>query len=819
MKIKITEQDADKSNWAIAPAGSSLAVRRCACGAAAGLSGQCAACAPAALAAAPALAPPAALVQVPYREEMEAAFSRSLGHLVVHIGEDATGGPSAATVGNALFFKDPAPPREVVAHEVAHAVQQSNSRSPFADRLTLEKEADIAAGLVMSGVKPVISLQAPVVLQRWEAGEHILIGDAGFLLGQMLFIAQKFKFALSTDEQADILRVFKFRPDDAVARFLSICEENGVSRFKAIPELKHWSQKFGASHAITYGEATALQGDLTEKPEELAQLSQMGLETALNLEEIREERRSVIRAATKVPYSSKVNLDPSDAMQKVQPEKYQGLPIISAQTAATFLSFTDYAKRNYAHFGIETLTMYVKYHQLALKYAALAKMSSNAQDEEVRRGEARYLELAFQYNTFADHFLSDAYCSGHIRTPRLAISELLLEKFRQQHASEFRRGEDLVAWIGLVAKFIHDIDNLRGVWVRCVGRPALGSWRAFGDKMLAASPRTTEVAGMAVAASVQELLAAANGAAPPTHDAFAALDFFPVLDASRHPEGNDNRSIAEILRDEPDIVDKAYAALPDYPALVRKPTIADVVFVTLHLDELYGGRSSELPTIMAMLRLPREMKQPGSKVVAVMDKFQASLEEDAAPRAQTVAPKGADRASTWGSHVIALLRPSLEQAHSDVFKKLRASVMNRYATRKDQDLFGMFYQLESKAMSLITARYFHSEKFVFDPGIFKNVDTPKILAALDKIPGSISAFVLPNLRDLPAMLESAWLQSQQNAAALMVQWLPSKQASDQENEHHRRVMETIRFFTYQDEQILARSIFLMLGGDLSKVSL
>lgn len=96
---------------------------------------------------------------LPYAAEMEAAFGQSFADVTVGLGkqrEMASLGAQAATQGEHIAFASPAPTKELVAHELAHVVQQRTGRAPVrGPRIdpdpSLEREADQTAAHVARG--------------------------------------------------------------------------------------------------------------------------------------------------------------------------------------------------------------------------------------------------------------------------------------------------------------------------------------------------------------------------------------------------------------------------------------------------------------------------------------------------------------------------------------------------------------------------------------------------------------------------------------------------------------------------------------------
>jgi hypothetical protein len=112
-----------------------------------------------------ALATSGAASSVPYQDRMERAFGRSFAGVQAHVGgtEAARGleglGAQAAAHGNAIAFREATPSPHLVAHELAHVVQQSSGggvqckpaavSTPGSDA---EQRADAAADAVIQGL-------------------------------------------------------------------------------------------------------------------------------------------------------------------------------------------------------------------------------------------------------------------------------------------------------------------------------------------------------------------------------------------------------------------------------------------------------------------------------------------------------------------------------------------------------------------------------------------------------------------------------------------------------------------------------------------
>lgn len=107
----------------------------------------------------------AASDSLPHRAALERAFGEDLSDVRVGLGdEQATGlldteGAEAAAVGDAILFSTPNPSLELVAHEVAHVLQQRQAGSGGGQA---EVEADDAARAVASGRSFSVEGGAPI---------------------------------------------------------------------------------------------------------------------------------------------------------------------------------------------------------------------------------------------------------------------------------------------------------------------------------------------------------------------------------------------------------------------------------------------------------------------------------------------------------------------------------------------------------------------------------------------------------------------------------------------------------------------------------
>lgn len=163
------------------------------------------------------------------------------------------------------------------------------------------------------------------------------------------------------------------------------------------------------------------------------------------------------------------------------------------------------ANTNWDHFGQHAVSAYIAGHTAALAQAVAAGRS---RDE-------KGLELAYAMNAFADHYLSDLFSAGHLRTPRKELYDSAI-------------GVSTIA--NLCAKWMHDEDCEFGLNVqRTDGQP--DTWRAYGDGRYF---DTIDVGNrnrvdFTVQNSADEIWEAfSSGIAPPATE-YAALDSIPDL--------------------------------------------------------------------------------------------------------------------------------------------------------------------------------------------------------------------------------------------------------------------------------------------------
>jgi hypothetical protein len=203
--------------------------------------------------------------------------------------------------------------------------------------------------------------------------------------------------------------------------------EDLMARYRPLTELE-----IRPGLTLTYGEVVALAGDYYATPEELT-------------EELTPRVADAIRGVT-----------PQD----------EGTFLLN--THRGWFDYASLANENQDHFAPRSWARYAQHHAEALKLAAVD----------------RNLDAALVRNAFADHFLTDAFASGHLRVPRDALVGL-------PGALPTRR--------------MHDEENVYGLWVQSASGFV---WRAYGDDHLGANPVHLTLTAYAVGLSLQRIFKA-----------------------------------------------------------------------------------------------------------------------------------------------------------------------------------------------------------------------------------------------------------------------------------------------------------------------
>lgn len=221
--------------------------------------------------------------------------------------------------------------------------------------------------------------------------------------------------------------------------------------------------------------------------------------------------------------------------------------VLPAETEHSNARYVELAMNNVMHFsgGGTAIQTWASHHESALVSAVLSGIDADpAQWQQAQLTEA-----------FGQHFLTDSFSAGHVRTPRAEIIAWYQNDFAPKalgpfltHARErvtraltddlgrqmlapnalvqaefdailgsvisLLEGEIRERFQGLfglgisgaISGVLHDQDNERGLWVQSDAHPT--PWMAFGDGNLGCSPTSREQAELAVLTAREQLVAA-----------------------------------------------------------------------------------------------------------------------------------------------------------------------------------------------------------------------------------------------------------------------------------------------------------------------
>ncbi|MBY5558822.1 hypothetical protein J0664_32935 (plasmid) [Rhizobium leguminosarum] len=182
-----------------------------------------------------------------------------------------------------------------------------------------------------------------------------------------------------------------------------------------------------------------------------------------------------------------------------------GLKLSIEWCIATNGRYLKLAYTNWDHFGQHAVSAYIAGHTAALAQAVMAGQSQDTQG----------LELAYAMNAFADHYLSDLFSSGHLRTPRKELYDSAI-------------GVSAIA--NYCAKYMHDEDCKFGLDVQTSDDPP-DTWRAYGDRRYfdTIDVGNRNRVGSTVQASADEVWEAYSSGTAPSSADYSALTSIPDL--------------------------------------------------------------------------------------------------------------------------------------------------------------------------------------------------------------------------------------------------------------------------------------------------
>lgn len=367
------------------------------------------------------------------RAAFEDAFGSDLSALRVHCGEDADRvaravGAEAVTAGADVFFAEGAfapgnaAGLELLAHEIAHAVDQGRARLPRTAGVAVSRpddacEADarrLAAAFVAGrpcapaggGEVRRLGAQEQLVLQRHASFEHRLLGDAPPADLEIITLKKDDRNKKLQDLQG-FLQMWREDPD-------SVTREKIVAKYPTIRTLK----LNGSGVLVTYGELNTL-ADYLADPAALDSLPKSILEPIL--QSVRQESYYWVGKMLGSPPSSSAGAFKNAMVRNVN---WEFLDLILETHAADQLTrslgpqgtdhYSAVVGRNACHFAPYSWYRWERYHLIARDYATQAFFATGS-------AKTRLENLAWINHGYADHFLQDSFAAGHLVNKTLVM--------------------------------------------------------------------------------------------------------------------------------------------------------------------------------------------------------------------------------------------------------------------------------------------------------------------------------------------------------------------------------------------------------------
>ena len=415
------------------------------------------------------------------RSELEPALGADLGSVRVHTGAASASAADALqakayAVGQDIHFGagayDPSSQsgKHLIAHEVAHTVQQGGTASAVQRSATVsspgdaaERQADTFADAFTSG-----------------AGTHGIV-TAGMPLSASVFCYDR-------DEHRDIptkhlteLQAYLQTPEGKKwATDHGYKADDLLKRMQNDPAAKGDKLHGPGNKAteFTYGEVTALMGDLYSDWRQLGNEKQS-------------KKDALMQASSTADY------------QKLSGGKYLEL-----------------AKNNDTHFAGKNLEAWRKHHIEALDAARKSGL-----DKE-------FLNQALFIDAAGAHYMTDAFSAGHQFVKATVLQHVQQHLASKPIKTKNPQMQTYVGALGsantsqLMTKLIHDRMNTEGFEVTN-GKGM--TWKTLGDGELSKSPETQRIAALAVFESRQQVIAASEGKLGDDLEAEIqnVADFFP----------------------------------------------------------------------------------------------------------------------------------------------------------------------------------------------------------------------------------------------------------------------------------------------------
>src|ERR687897_1073888 len=355
------------------------------------------------------------------RDALERAYGADFSEVRLHNDETADAlaaslHADACTAGTDVFFRagalrlDTDVGRELLAHELAHVVQQAG-KPPPSELHAAEVEAVTMAGAFAGGRLPDrpqrhrarrLGAGDAVVLQCHSSWEHRMLGDLRTVdFGTIFNGGANRKAYLQRVQQ--FLNMWQRNPKAVTA-------DRIVKEFADIRPLK----LRGSGLVVTYGELNTL-ADYLATPAELDALPEQYLLPIL--QQVRQEgyawvtwviedkwlNKEVVFGGFEGSVADTFGWDSADAVW----ETYKMDQFTTALGSRGIDHYSGLLSRNACHFAPHSWYRWEQFYLQARRYAEEAYFATGARKD-------RLSDLAWIHHGYADHFLHDSFAAGHL---------------------------------------------------------------------------------------------------------------------------------------------------------------------------------------------------------------------------------------------------------------------------------------------------------------------------------------------------------------------------------------------------------------------
>jgi hypothetical protein len=361
------------------------------------------------------------------RQSLERAYGAHLDGVRLHDDDTAdalaeTLDADAFATGADVFFRagalrlDSDAGVELVAHEVAHVVQQASGRLPGETQAAETEAVDVARSFAAGRLpdRPLVHRAVRVqpeqdlVLQRHSSWEHRMLGDVRTQdFGTIAGGGQSRKDYLRRVQQ--FLLMWASNPDVSAERIVA-----------AFPDIRPLTLRVSGL-VVTYGELNTL-ADYVASPAELDTMPKVQLLPLL--QQVRQEGyawvtwvieekwldQEVVFGGFAGSVADTLGSDTADALWETH--KLDAFTT-SFGTRGTN-SYSALLSRNACHFAPHSWYRWEQFYLQARAFALQASRATGARRD-------RLTNLAWIHHGYADHFLHDSFAAGHLVNKTLVM--------------------------------------------------------------------------------------------------------------------------------------------------------------------------------------------------------------------------------------------------------------------------------------------------------------------------------------------------------------------------------------------------------------